>query len=37
MIRWIDESGTCHDNELDNPEYVKRGDKYWNNSIKQLQ
>lgn len=37
MIRWIDESGTCHDNELDNPEYVERGDKYWNNSIKQLQ
>lgn len=37
MIRWIDADGTCHDNEIDNPEYVERGDKYWNNSIKQLQ
>ena len=37
LIRWIDEAGTCHDNEIDNPEYVERGDKYWSNSIEQLQ
>lgn len=37
LIRWIDETGACHDNEIDNPEYVERGDKYWSNSIEQLQ
>lgn len=37
LIRWIDAAGTCHDNEIENPEYVERGDKYWNNSIEQLQ
>lgn len=37
LIRWIDASGTCHDNETDNQEYIERGDKYWSNSIKQLQ
>ena len=36
LIRWIDSNGTCHDNETDNDEYVKRGEKYWNNSLKAL-
>ena len=36
LIRWIDVNGTCHDNETDNDEYVKRGEKYWNNSLKAL-
>ena len=36
LIRWIDAKGTCHDNETDNDEYVKRGEKYWNNSLKAL-
>lgn len=33
MIRWIDQDGVCHDNEHDNPEYVEREEKYWNNSL----
>ena len=37
LIRWIDEDGTCHDNDWDDQEYVERGDKYWLNSIEQLQ
>ena len=36
LIRWIDASETCHDNETDNEEYVKRGKKYWDNSLKAL-
>ena len=36
LIRWIDANGTCHDNETDNDEYVTRGKKYWNNSLKAL-
>lgn len=36
MIRWIDENGLCHDNETDNPEYVEREEKYWDNSVKLL-
>lgn len=36
MIRWIDSNGKCHDNEKDNEEFVKRGEKYWNNSLKAL-
>ena len=36
LIRWINANGTCHDNETDNDEYVKRGKKYWNNSLKAL-
>lgn len=37
LIRWIDETGACHDNETDNKEYIERGDKYWSRSIEQLQ
>lgn len=36
LIRWIDSNGKCHDNETDNEEYVKRGEKYWDNSLKAL-
>ena len=36
LIRWIDANGTCHDNETDNDEYVKRGEKYWNNPLNAL-
>lgn len=36
LIRWIDSNGKCHDNEADNEEFVKRGEKYWNNSLKAL-
>ena len=36
LIRWIDANGKCHDNETDNEEFVKRGEKYWNNSLKAL-
>ena len=37
LIRWIDEEGVCHDNDWEDEEYVERGDKYWLNSIEQLQ
>ena len=36
LIRWIDSNGKCHDNETDNEEYTKRGEKYWDNSLKAL-
>ena len=36
LIRWIDSNGKCHDNETDNEEFVKRGEKYWDNSLKAL-
>lgn len=36
LIRWIDSEGVCHDHETDNEEYVKRGEKYWDNSRKAL-
>lgn len=36
MIRWIDDGNLCHDNETDNPEYVERAEKYWENSEKLL-
>lgn len=36
LIRWIDSNGVCHDHETDNEEYVKRGEKYWDNSRKAL-
>ena len=36
LIRWIDSNGKCHDTETDNDEFVKRGEKYWNNSLKAL-
>lgn len=37
LIRWIDNQGICHDNATDNTEYVKRGDKYWKKSLKELE
>lgn len=36
LIRWIDSEGACHDNEADNSEYNERGDRYWSNSVQQL-
>ena len=36
LIRWIDSEGACHDNETDNSEYNERGDRYWSNSVQQL-
>ena len=36
LIRWIDSEGVCHDNETDNSEYNERGDRYWSNSVQQL-
>ena len=36
LIRWIDSGGACHDNETDNSEYNERGDRYWSNSVQQL-
>ncbi|MBU5482546.1 serine/threonine protein kinase [Blautia sp. MSJ-19] len=30
LVRWIDENNRCHDNETDNEEYVRRGEKYLN-------
>lgn len=36
LIRWVDSNGENHDNETDNDEFVKRGKKYWNNSLKAL-
>lgn len=29
LIRWIDLEGVCHDNEIENSEYIERGTKYW--------
>lgn len=37
LIRWIDEDGKVHDKESDNDEYVELGDKYWSNSVVELQ
>ena len=36
LIRWIDTDGTVHDKENDSTEYTKRGEKYWNNALEQL-
>lgn len=36
LIRWVDKDGVCHDNETDNEEFVKRGEKYWEKSIEEL-
>jgi serine/threonine-protein kinase len=33
MIRWIDEAGKVHDGETENPEYVERAEKYWENAV----
>ena len=30
LVRWIDETNRCHDNETDNDEYKSRGEKYRN-------
>ncbi len=37
LIRWIDKNGKVHDKESDNDEYVELGDKYWSNSVVELQ
>lgn len=37
LIRWIDKEGKVHDKESDNDEYVELGDKYWSNSVMELQ
>ena len=37
LIRWIDKDGKVHDKESDNDEYVELGDKYWSNSVMELQ
>lgn len=37
LIRWIDKDGKVHDKESDNDEYVELGDKYWSNSVVELQ
>lgn len=36
LIRWVDKDGVCHDNEIDNEEFVKRGKKYWEKSVEEL-
>lgn len=37
LIRWIDKQGICHDDETDNKEYVERGNRYWEKSLKELE
>lgn len=37
LIRWIDKYGESHDNELDEPEYLERGERYWSNALKQAE
>lgn len=37
LIRWIDADGKVHDKESDNDKYVELGDKYWSNSVVELQ
>ena len=37
LIRWIDQAGNVHDNETEDPEYVERGDRYWLNSILEME
>ena len=37
LIRWIDQNGNAHDNETDDPDYVERGDRYWLNSILEME
>ena len=36
LVCWIDSDETFYINETDNDEFVKRGEKYWNNSLKAL-
>lgn len=36
LIRWIDEDEVCHDNETDNKEYQKRGNKYMEKATAEL-
>ncbi|MDO4273651.1 MAG: hypothetical protein Q4D16_08275 [Eubacteriales bacterium] len=36
LIRWIDSQKVCHDNETDNSEFVKRGEKYLSKAETQL-
>ena len=33
LIRWIDQNGESHDNDLDDPEYLERGERYWSNAL----
>jgi serine/threonine-protein kinase len=37
LIRWIDANDVCHDYETDNDEYVERGERYWNNSVEEME
>ena len=37
LIRWIDADEVCHDNETDNKEFVKRGEKYWEKAAEELE
>jgi serine/threonine-protein kinase len=37
LIRWIDENEVCHDYETDNDEFVERGERYWNNSVEEME
>jgi serine/threonine-protein kinase len=37
LIRWIDSNDVCHDYETDNDEYVERGERYWNNSVEEME
>ena len=37
LIRWIDQAGDIHDNETDDTDYVSRQDKYWLNSILEME
>lgn len=37
LIRWIDSNNKVHDQESSNDKYVELGDKYWSNSVMELQ
>ena len=37
LIRWIDKYGESHDGELDEPEYLERGERYWSNARRQAE
>lgn len=37
LIRWIDSNDACHDYDLKNPEYLERGQRYWKNSVDEME
>lgn len=37
LIRWIDQNDVCHDYETRNAEFEQREERYWNNSVEEME